>query len=64
MQMMQKMHNYFCIGGIAADLPRGCIDKSLDLQQRIGPKYPGPFGNSSSSSRRGKIDFQIESSSI
>ena len=28
---MQIMHNYFCIGGVAVDLPYGWINKCLDL---------------------------------
>ena len=28
---MRMMHNYFCIGGVAADLSHGWIDKCLDF---------------------------------
>ncbi|RYQ96083.1 hypothetical protein Ahy_B08g091606 [Arachis hypogaea] len=28
---MRMMHNFFYIGGVAADLPHGWIDKSLDF---------------------------------
>ncbi|GFP97120.1 NAD(P)H-quinone oxidoreductase subunit h chloroplastic [Phtheirospermum japonicum] len=28
---MRMMHNYFRIGGVAADLPHGWIDKCLDF---------------------------------
>jgi NAD(P)H-quinone oxidoreductase subunit H len=28
---MRMMHNYFCIGGVAADLPYGWMDKCLDF---------------------------------
>ncbi|KAJ0558713.1 NAD(P)H-quinone oxidoreductase subunit H [Helianthus annuus] len=28
---MRMMHNFFCIGGIPADVPHGRIDKCLDF---------------------------------
>jgi NAD(P)H-quinone oxidoreductase subunit H len=35
---MRMMHNYFRVGGVAADLPYGWIDKSLDFCEYFLPK--------------------------
>mmetsp|Transcript_69861 Transcript_69861/g.221333 ORF Transcript_69861/g.221333 Transcript_69861/m.221333 type:complete len:392 (-) Transcript_69861:8495-9670(-) len=35
---MRMMHNYFRVGGVAADLPYGWVDKSLDFCEYFLPK--------------------------
>lgn len=35
---MRMMHNYFRIGGVAADLPYGWVDKCRDFCEYFGPK--------------------------